>query len=44
MNLAGFYLIKGNFCARRDYTITGSGYLQMGNDNDYMLTEGNFCL
>ena len=24
------------------FTITGSGYLQMGNDNDYMLTEGNF--
>lgn len=33
---------KGELLCQGDYTVTGNGYLQMGNDNDYMLTEGNF--
>lgn len=33
---------KGELLCKGDYTITRNGYLQMGNDNDYMLTEGNF--
>lgn len=33
---------KGELLCEGDYTVTGNGYLQMGNDNDYMLTEGSF--
>lgn len=33
---------KGELLCEGDYTVTGNGYLQMSNDNDYMLVEGNF--